>query len=140
MTKIKTLTKMCFIFCALAYSFSWPIRLTAMHTAIPTPLFQLNAHDLPVHNWVKTLNTSMSTGLCQAGSHWRNCYDMTSDQCIELIHSLTQGCTTRIIATLPSTLTPGVASLAGQQVGFCVGELFHQLAQDRLKSIPECQK
>lgn len=118
----------------------YPLIAIAIHTAIPTPLLQINAGDLTLSNWANTLNQSMRGSLCQNGSHWRNCYEINTADCDDLIHSLTQGCTSKIILTLPPKLTPLVASLAGQQVGFCVGELFYKLSQDKLKPIAECQK
>jgi hypothetical protein len=124
-----------FIFCAF-----FPLTAMSIHTAIPSPLLQSNPEDLPTTNWVATLNKTMHTGLCQDGTHWRKCYDMSAGECAELVQSLTIGCTTKMLDALPPTVTPTVASLAGQQVGFCVGELFYKLARERLKNTPECQK
>ncbi len=124
-----------FVFCA-----SFPLVAFGIHTAIPMPLLQSNPSDLLTANWVLTLNKTMGTGLCQEGTHWRSCYNINASECAQLMDSLTKGCTSRIMSTLPLTLTPAVASLAGEQVGFCVGELFYKLAQPKLKTTPECQK
>lgn len=123
-----------FVACVLS-----PLTALGIHTAIPMPLLQVNPSDLSAANWAHTLNKTMSAGLCQEGTHWRNCYDINAGECAQLINTLTQGCTNRILDTLPLTLTPTVATLGGQQVGFCVGELFYKLAQPKLKATPECQ-
>ena len=132
-----TNTKTILLF-VLGISFSF--TTLGIHTPIPTPLLQINANNLPTHNWASSLNNNMSTSLCQENSHWRKCYEIKTDACIQLINALTQGCTAKMLTILPQTLSPSVASLAGKQVGFCVGELFYQLAQDKLKSATDCQK
>lgn len=127
---------------SLAYLFSalFPMAVFAIHTTIPTPLMKMQPEDLPTINWAATLNKTMSTGLCQEGSHWRNCYNINAVDCVRLIDSFTRGCTAGMMNQLPNTLTPTVATLAGQQVGFCVGELFYKLSQHQLKDLPECQQ
>lgn len=131
----KCLTGLFFSFCVF-----FPLTASGIHTAIPMPLLQSNAADLPAANWAHTLNKTMSVGLCQEGTHWRSCYTINANECAQLINTLTQSCTSKVLNTLPLTITPTVASLAGQQVGFCVGELFYKLAQPQLKATPECQQ
>lgn len=129
------LTGLAYLFAALL-----PVTTFAVHTAIPTPLMKIQPGDLPTVNWAATLNKTMSTGLCQESSHWRNCYEITAVDCVRLIDSFTKGCTSGMMNKLPSNLTPTVAALAGQQVGFCVGELFYKLSQHQVKDLPECQQ
>lgn len=117
-----------------------PVTVFAIHSAIPTPLMKMQPGDLPTSSWAATLNKTMSSGLCKEGSHWRKCYEMSAVDCVQLIDSYTRGCTFGMMDKLPNTLTPTVAAMAGQQVGFCVGELFYKLSQHQLKDSPECQQ
>lgn len=125
--------------------FLQPLTALGIHTSIPTPLFQVQ-ENMPsstyvaLSNWRINLNKNMSLVLCQPGTYWRNCYQVDDRECQELVNSITTACTTKMANFLPMTLTPTVAGLAGQQAGFCVGELFYKLSQHRLKSVPECQK
>jgi hypothetical protein len=118
----------------------FPLMATAIHMPIPMPLLQVNAQDLSLSSWQSSLNKTMGQELCQAGTYWDTCFDLKKAECTQLANSLVMGCTTKMRDALPPRLSPLVASLAGQQVGFCVGELFYKLAHHRLKSTPDCQQ
>ncbi len=122
------------IFCGF-----FPLIAQGAHTPIPMPLLQINTHDLALSVWQASLNKTMGKELCQTGTYWHTCFNLTTSECTELANSLVMGCTTKMTDILPLTLSPLVASLAGQQVGFCVGELFYKLGHHRLKSTPDCQ-
>jgi hypothetical protein len=112
----------------------------AIHTPIPTPLLHHQPNDLSLTDWAYSLNKHLSETLCQENSHWRNCYDLEAKLCLQIMYTLSQGCTTKMQPFLPQKLNAPTATLAGRQVGFCVGELFYQLAQDKLKPQAACQK
>jgi len=89
--------------------------------------------------WMDAMKTELPNTFCQSMEFFRECFDVSEDQCIEAASLATKICLHQYINQIPDTLVqPKDGAKWGNIVGQCAGENYHQTLSRMFKNTKEC--
>jgi len=86
---------------------------------------QVHAVEIDKTDWVSHMMTVVPVSFCQSDQYFRQCFDVTSEQCEETMTSATRVCLSNHESDIPDRLAqPDEGRHWGTVVGKCVGETY----------------
>jgi hypothetical protein len=89
--------------------------------------------------WVESMKISLPAAFCQSSQYFRQCFDVSAQECEEVASSATRLCLNKHINDIPQTLVqPRDGSRWGAIVGGCVGQTYEALLITKRTASPKC--
>jgi hypothetical protein len=89
--------------------------------------------------WMDQMTTAVPALFCQEPQYFRQCFEVSAEECEELVISSTRVCLQRYDQQIPETLVqPNDGARWGNLVGSCVGRTYEIGFAERKVSDPRC--
>jgi len=91
--------------------------------------------------WMDAMKSELPKTFCQSMEFFRECFDVSEDQCIEAASLATKICMHQYINQIPDTLVqPKDGAKWSNIIGQCAGENYHQTLNRMFKNTKECNE
>jgi hypothetical protein len=99
------------------------------------------ANKIEKNAWVNNIKNAMPTYICQSNTVFRQCFTVTTDECIDVASSATTVCLKNIDKKIPSKLKmPEEGEKFGGDVGECVGITYGSVLSNKIIKTDKCNK
>ncbi len=86
------------------------------------------AVEVPKEEWVSHMRSIIPTLFCGSEQYFRQCFDVTVEQCEETMESAARACINNLEAQIPEILVqPQDGNRWGNVIGQCVGASYEQV-------------
>ncbi|VAW69574.1 hypothetical protein MNBD_GAMMA09-2529 [hydrothermal vent metagenome] len=95
-----------------------------------------NAVDINKSDWVNNMSTALPSVFCSSRQYFRQCYDVTSQECQSTTISVTEICINNNIRNIPDVIIqPKDSTYWGTIIGQCAGKAYQlTLVSKRINS------
>ena len=98
------------------------------------------AQEVPKDKWLEVMTVTIPTYFCQAGQYFRECFDVTAEQCEQVAQSAARNCISKMEQQIPEKLRhPADSRMWGTKLGNCAGIAYEGTLAGKHKSDPTCQ-
>lgn len=105
-----------------------------------TPPLATLAQEVPKDKWLDAMTVTIPTYFCQPEQYFRQCFDVTAEECEQVAKSGARNCISKMEHQIPDPLAHPVDSRAwGNRLGTCAGVAYEATLADKHKSDPKCQ-
>ena len=100
---------------------------------------RVDAVEVAKADWIGQMTTAVPVLFCQSEQYFRQCFDVSAEQCEETMSSATRVCIRKFQTEIPSTLLqPQDGTHWGNVVGKCVGESYELSLANKHKNEDIC--
>lgn len=86
---------------------------------------QVSAVEIAKSEWMDRMTTGLPAYFCQSDQYFRQCFEVSAEQCEEAMSSATRLCLAKYSDEIPEVLVqPDAGTSWGSVVGRCVGETY----------------
>lgn len=95
--------------------------------------------EVPSEQWLEAMRTTMPTVLCDSAQYFRQCFDVTAQECEETAASSTRVCINDVEHLIPEMMRlPADGNAWGTRIGQCAGTAYEAALRDKRISNPKC--
>ncbi|HKJ18730.1 MAG TPA: hypothetical protein VJ984_15355 [Xanthomonadales bacterium] len=99
----------------------------------------LKAVEVPKADWIEHLKSIIPTVFCSSEQYFRQCFDVTIEQCEEAMSSSARVCIANLEDQIPEMLVqPDDGTHWGNVIGQCIGASYDQVHKDQRSRDPSC--
>ena len=100
---------------------------------------QANAVEVSKSEWMDKMTTGLPAYFCQSDQYFRQCFEVSAEQCEESMSSATRLCLQKYDDEIPDVLVqPSAGTSWGSIVGRCVGETYEVVNTQKRRSDAIC--
>jgi hypothetical protein len=98
------------------------------------------AQEVPRDKWLEVMTVTIPTYFCQPEQYFRQCFDVSAEECEQVALSGTRTCISKLQQQIPEMLQhPADSKAWGTRLGTCAGVAYEGTLADKHKSDPKCQ-
>jgi len=99
-----------------------------------------HAADLTQEQWIKFMTQNMPALFCKTDQYYRDCYEVTQEECESTAAFAVEACISSHIQELPDIFSYEESRKWGALIEKCVDEEYSQTLSGQKKDTPECQE
>ena len=89
--------------------------------------------------WQDHIQTNLPPELCKQDQYFIQCFETTTQECVDFTRVLVQACLSNVLVGLPESLDKEKGAHWGQLIARCSYDLYDKFMQKKKKSTQACQ-
>lgn len=115
------------------------MKINALLFLVLSVPFSASAVEVSKADWLNAMSTALPTAFCQANGYFRQCFDITGEECEDTAASATRICLKKHNDSIPEILVqPEDGTRWGSLIGRCAGEAFDATLANKRKNTEQC--
>lgn len=116
-----------------------PLFLFATLFFLPVLANSANSAEVSKQRWINYMKTALPADFCKEEKYFRQCFEVSKQDCLKLATQTTQTCLDQTSPTMPQTLNlPQDGARFGRTVGSCAGTKYEQTFLSKRIDNPRC--